>query len=204
MLDGMWRNVAIGLAVANLLFLAWSTWIGDAARPPVLVEPPPVALAPEPPPPPRCVTLGPFVDAALAETVAARLAAQGLAGQPREELRQQRDGYWVVIATADEATQRRTLARVRAAGTQDAYALPGDERFRISLGIFSERGRAEQRARAAERLGLPYTVEEHFVEQRVHWIDVPGAGDRLSASRLEAFGITDADVGAFDCPPVAE
>ena len=79
--------------------------------------------------------------------------------------------------------------------------MPDDAQFRISLGIYTERQRAEQRAASLRPLSSSAVVEEHLQQRTVHWIDVPGAGERLSASRLEAFGVTDSDIGAFDCPP---
>lgn len=207
----MWRQIAIGLAAANLLFLAWTLWIAEPADPAAralrapatpapapAVAAPPVAAAPGPPA--RCIALGPFGDAAVAATVSQRLVAAGLAPRPREERQQHRDGWWVFIGSPDAAQQRRALAQIRRAGIQDAYAMPDDPQFRISLGIYSDRGRAEQRATALRPLDLAPRVEEHFQERTVQWLDVPAAGDRLSASQLENFGITDSEVGAFDCP----
>jgi hypothetical protein len=197
----MWRRIAIGLLAANLLFLAWSRWIATpptAAR--VLTTPAVAVAAVPPPPPPRCVSLGPFADPAAAATVAQRLADLQLAPQTRDERQQHRDGYWVVIATADAAEQRRVLTQLRRVGIQDAYAMPADERFRISLGIYTDRERAVQRAASLAPLRFEPVVEEHFQERAVRWLDVPGAGEQVSASRLESLGITDAEVGAFDCP----
>jgi hypothetical protein len=146
------------------------------------------------------VALGPFGDAAIASTVAQRLTAAGLEARARTEKQQHRDGWWVSVAAADAGRQRLALAQIRRAGIQDAVALPDDPQFRISLGLYSERSRAEQRASSLKPLGLAPQVEEHFQQREVQWLDVPGAGDRLSASRLEGFGITDSEVGAFDCP----
>jgi len=207
----MWRPVAFGLLAANLLFLVWVLMIAPPVAPTAGLRAPaaaPAAAAGTPaaapaPAPPRCVSLGPFADAAVAETIAQRLVAAGLQPAAREEAQQHRDGYWIVLATAGAAEQRAALARIRRAGVQDAYAMPDDPQWRISLGIYSDRERAEQRAAALQPLDLAARVEEHFQARQVHWLDVPGAGDRLSASRLEAFGITDSDVGAFDCPAPA-
>lgn len=210
----MWRHVAIGLAAANLLFLAWALTIAPPSEPARVAAPaagpsgsttagtpgPPAEPAAPPTPPPRCVSLGPFGDAALAATVSQRLLAAGLAPGAREEKQQHRDGYWVVVDTSGIAQQRTMLAQIRRAGIQDAYAMPDDPQFRLSLGIYSDRARAEQRAAALRPLKLDARVEEHTQERAVQWLDVPEAGERLSASRLEGFGITDSEVGAFDCP----
>ena len=45
------------------------------------------------------------------------------------------------------ADQSRVLRAIRRAGIQDAFAMPDDPEFRVSVGIFSERVRAEDRAR---------------------------------------------------------
>ncbi len=126
-----------------------------------------------------------------------------MAPKAREEKQQHRDGYWVVVETPDLAQQRAVLAQIRRAGIQDAYAMPDDPQFRLSLGIYSDRARAEQRAATLRPLKLAARVDEHFQERAVQWLDVPEAGDRLAASRLEGFGITDSEVGAFDCPAPA-
>jgi len=208
----MWRQVAIGLIAANLLFLAWTLWVAEPADPAAraprasasTAHPPPAAPPPAvsatPGPRARCITLGPFGDSAVAATVSQRLVAAGLAPRPRDERQQHRDGWWVFIGSPDAAQQRRVLAQIRRAGIQDAYAMPDDPQFRISLGIYSDRGRAEQRATALRPFDIAPKVEEHFQERAVEWLDVPEAGDRLSASQLENFGITDSEVGAFDCP----
>ncbi|MET0291439.1 MAG: hypothetical protein ABW136_03680 [Steroidobacteraceae bacterium] len=198
----MWRVLAFGLLAANLLFAAWALWVAVPAATTPTAAPAATAAPTAPPPePPRCVRLGPFPDHALAATVSQRLTAAALTPQVHEEMQAHRDGFWVFITAADAATQRRTLQRLRTAGIQDAYAMPDDPQFRISLGIFSERQRADQRASTLRPLSLSPVVEEHFQERAVQWLDVPDAGDRLSASRLEGFGITDSDIGAFDCPP---
>ena len=208
----MWRPVAVGLFAVNLLFFVWVVMIAPPADPSARARgsppeaPPGAAAAPVQPaavPPPRCVSLGPFADAALSATVAQRLVAAGLQPGAREETLQQRDGYWVVIETSGTAQQRAVLTQIRRAGVQDAYAMPDDPQFRVSLGIYSDRARAEQRAATLRPLDLAARVEEHLQPRVVHWLDVPRAGDRLSASRLETFGITDSEVGAFDCPAPA-
>jgi len=210
----MWKHVTIGLLAANVLFLAWVLMVAPPADPaargassatsrPAEPAAPSPAVAAPPSPPPRCVSLGPFGDPAVTATVAQRLVAAGLAPATRDEKQQNRDGYWVVIESANQPAQRAMLAQIRGAGIQDAYAMPDDAQFRVSLGIYSDRGRAEQRVATLRPLRLSARVEEHFQERAVQWLDVPEAGDRLSASRLEGFGITDSEIGAFDCPAPA-
>lgn len=203
----MWRPLAIALLAANLLFFTWTAWVAPSTAAPALRMPAVVATPAPPPAPPRCVTVGPFGDPAAAATVAQRIEALSLKPETREERRQQRTGYQVSLATADAAARRLMLAQLRRAGVQDAVILPDDPAFRISLGSYTDRERAEQRANNLRRIGLQSTVEEHLEERVVQWLDVPDAGDRLSASQLEGLGVTDTEVGAFDCagaaPPAA-
>jgi len=204
----MWRPVAIALIAANVLFLVWVLMVAPpadpsqraAGSPPGPATAGPAPMPPPEPEPPRCVSLGPFADPALSATISQRLVAAGMQPAAREETLQQPDGYWVVVETSGPAQQRAALAQIRRAGVQDAYAMPDDAKFRISLGIYSDRARAEQRAATLRPLDLAPRVEEHLQPRQVHWLDVPEAGDRLSASRLESFGITDSEIGAFDCP----
>jgi hypothetical protein len=207
----MWRPIAIALLAANLLFLAWAVWVHDprpaagaslqaAPAAGTSLESAAAASAQRAPQAARCVRLGPFADPNVAATVTQRLRAAALTSVAHEERQRQRDGFWVFVTAGDAAQQRRVLAQVRGAGIQDAYAMPDDGLFRISLGLYSERTRAEQRAAALRPLGLAPRVEEHFQERPVQWLEVPNAGEQLSASRLEGFGITDSEIGAFDCP----
>lgn len=196
----MWRASAVALGALNLLFLVWTGWGVPSSSAPALRVPPVVAQPPAPPLPPRCVSVGPFGDPAAAATAAQRIAALSLAPRTREERRSQRTGYQVSVTTADATARRLLLAQLRRSGVQDAVILPDDPGFRIALGTYGERERAEQRAAGLRGIGLQSTVDEHFEERLVQWLDVPGAGDRLSASRLEGLGVSDSEVGAFDCP----
>jgi len=109
----MWRLVAIGLLAANLLFLGWVLMIAPPSNPASRAAPPPAApravtsAAPAPvptdAPAPRCVSLGPFGDPAVAVTVSQRLESSGLAPTAREERQQHRDGYWIVVAPSLDA-----------------------------------------------------------------------------------------------------
>lgn len=196
----MWRAFAVALLALNLLFFAWTGWVAPSVAGPTLRMPTIVARPAAPPPPPRCVSVGPFGDPAAAATLAQRIAALSLNPQPREERRSQRTGYQVTLATADATARRLMLAQLRRAGVQDAMIVADDPAFRISLGTYGERDRAEQRAAGLRNIGLRSTVEEHFEERVVQWLDVPAAGDRLSVSKLEGLGVADSEVGAFDCP----
>ena len=74
----------------------------------------------------------------------------------------------------------RTLTQ---AGLNDARVMPeSDAGRRVSVGLFSERGRAERRARALRRLGLEPEIGERHVPGSVYWVDIDLGPDDSSVS----------------------
>ena len=155
-----------------------------------------------PPGPALCTSLGPFADGVAADRAAALLAGAGKASRPRGAPTPLADGYWVYVGgLRDAAEQRRTLAAIKRAGIDDSFAMPDDAQFRVSVGIFSERERAEQRARRVRGLALDAQIEEHFKLQATQWLDFTGlAPAALQAPQLAALGITDAALTTVACP----
>jgi hypothetical protein len=200
----MIRTLCLALLAANLLFFAWSQWLEPGppvARPaaaPVSAPRPAPAPAPE-----ACASLGPFPDVDSVAQAAAALGAAGKRPQPRTQNGQAADGYWVFIAgSADEGAQQNALKVLRKAGITDTFAMPDDPTFRVSVGIFSERDRAEQRAARVRSLKLDARVEEHFRTDTKHWLDVHGAdAAALGEEALVTLGITTAGLSTTPCPP---
>lgn len=152
--------------------------------------------------PPLCTSLGPFSDGVAADRAAALLAGAGKPSRPRSAAMPQADGYWVYVGGfKDAAAQRRILAAIKRSGIDDSFAMPDDPQFRVSVGIFSERERAEQRARRVRLLQLDPQIEEHFRLQATQWLDFAGvAPAALQPPQLAALGITDAALTAVTCP----
>ena len=219
----MLRNLVFALVAANLLYFAWSHWAETRQRPAAgsgVQQDLPVAdagaqtNAPAATPgaaidaanpataAPVCTSLGPFTDGVAADRAAALLAGAGKTSRPRSAETPQADGYWVFVGgLRDAAEQRRTLAALKRAGIDDSFAMPDDAQFRVSVGIFSERERAEQRARRILALALDSKVEEHFKLQATRWLDVAGATPAaLQAPQLALLGITDATLTTAVCP----
>lgn len=207
----MMRIVVLVLLAANLLYFGWSHFVGErqarltavpataaAAR-----EPP--AAAPEPAAPPPCATLGPFADELLAGEAQQHLTAAGWGILRRESSEESSDGWWVYVKTDSARAQTRAADAIHKAGMRDAFAMPDDPEFRISVGIFSEEARAEERAARVQKLKFDALVTERRKQVTMIWFDVPGvARATLSDGRLAETGLPLDKLRIEDCPvPVA-
>ena len=122
----------------------------------------------------RCVSVGPFNDLAQAARGAALLRDRGFDPQQRAEEGEMWDGFWVFVGglqtAADEAKVLKTLER---AGISDARVMPETAAGRrVSIGLFSERERAEKRAQAVKRLGFAPEITERRQAGTVYWVDL--------------------------------
>jgi hypothetical protein len=201
----MIRVLVLLLVAANLLLFAWMALIGDD-RPrlqAVAVAPRSAPLPPEaPPPPPPCTTLGPFDSEVAAESLQRQLEGAGWGVVRREVKQQLADGYWVYVAgLTSAADQARVLRALRRTGIQDAFVMPEDPEFRVSVGIFSEQPRAEDRARRVRVLKLDAQVTERTRDATLYWLDIPGvAPATLGDGRLETAGISVGERKPEICP----
>lgn len=185
----MLRIVVMGLIAANLLFFGWSQWVSNSEPKLTAVEAGEKKKA-TPPPPPPCATLGPFNDELLAEVATRQLEKAGWRIQRRATRQNISDGWWVYVNNADAAAQARTLAAIRQSGLRDAFAMTDDPQFRVSVGLFSEEARAEDRAAQVQKLRLDAMVTERRRDQAVIWLDLPGiARETLGDGRLASTGL---------------
>jgi hypothetical protein len=196
------RVAAYLLIAANLLYLAWAGWIDvPAPAPPVKATDPlpqlvlaaedvsrasgvpqstgtpaittAAVLASAPAAPSRqCVSVGPFNELTQVARAAALLRDRGFEPRQRAEPGEMWDGFWVYVdgleTTADASKLVKALER---AGINDAQPMPGGER-RVSIGLFSERERAERRAQAVKRLGYDPEITERRQAGTVYWVDL--------------------------------
>jgi hypothetical protein len=129
----------------------------------------------------RCVSVGPFNGLAQAARAAALLKDRGFDPRQRAEAGEVWEGFWVYVSelrtAADEAQVMKALER---AGIKDAHVMPAtDDGRRVSVGLFSERGRAEKRAQAVKRLGFATEIAERQQAGSVYWVDLDvGTNDR--------------------------
>ena len=122
----------------------------------------------------QCLSIGPFDDAAAATRGALLLHGKGFAPRQRSAEGQVSKGYWVYIdgLTTDHDVQQ-VLRTLEQAHVDDARVMPdGGDVHQVSVGLFSDRERADHRAQAVQKLGLQPVVGERKVPGTVFWMDV--------------------------------
>jgi hypothetical protein len=222
------RYVFFALLVANLVYFAWVDWIDEprtlpiaaAAKLPTIKmagEVTPAGAAVALPAAPHkmamneaaetahCVSIGPFADIESSARAAAVLKEKGFDPAQRAVAGETSQGFWVYVGGLKSDSEVANVVRdLVYHGIADAHAMAdsGSPDRRVSVGLFSERDRADKRAKAVQKLGINAEVAEHKLAASVYWIDVtpqPGMGsvpmdDLLAES-------TGAKVGIQACPP---
>lgn len=197
----MIRVFVLALAAANVLFLGWSRWIN--AEQPRLVAPAVTAGTPAAPAPTPsvCTTIGPVADETRALELEQLLRDQQFTALRRSAEESVHEGWWVYVAAADAAAQARTLRRIQASGIRDAFAMPDDPQFRVSVGIFREQEGASNRAAVVRALRLEAAVEERVQQHTVTWFDLAGtAADKVDMTRLGREGVSVQALRLEACP----
>lgn len=122
----------------------------------------------------RCVSVGPFNDLAQAARAAALLRDRGLSPQQRAEQGETWEGYWVSVGgLGSAADENKVMKALERAGIKDAHVMPATQSGRsVSVGLFSERDRAEKRAQAVKKLGFTAEVTERSQPGTVYWVDI--------------------------------
>jgi hypothetical protein len=201
------RNLFLALLLANLAFAAWHNWFADQGAPRHRIDrtaptielldevetarsaandrASAVASPPDPPPArPACFSLGPFEDDAVADDMASRLESLGLGVDRRSVPGDVWLGHWVFIdAVATRRAAEDMIDRLMAADIDDAYIIDDAESgsFVISLGVFSQAVRAEQRLAAAREIGFAPVVADRTRPGELHWLDLSAADGDFSA-----------------------
>jgi hypothetical protein len=122
----------------------------------------------------RCVSVGPFNDLAQETHAASLLQDRGFTPQQRTEEGEVRDGYWVYVGGIKSAAEEtRVLRTLQDAGIGDAHAMAAaDDGRRVSVGLFTERPRAERRARVVQHLGFSPDIVERRRPGTIYWVDL--------------------------------
>ena len=221
------RTAFLVLVSANLLFLAWANWIdtpresssqdGLSKLPRLKLvtevpqEPKPTSATAQkmafheaPPPPTVCTSVGPFNELASAARAAGMLHDLGFTPRQRAEEGETLEGYWVFVGgmqTDDEVAQ--VAQKLEKSGFTDAHVMkPSLDGRRVSVGLFSQRERAERRAKAVEHIGLDPQIAERKFPGTIYWVDVglqPGAKELHAPGLLSQVGYKNA--GIQPCPP---
>jgi hypothetical protein len=125
-------------------------------------------------PRPHCMSLGPFLDLAETAEAAARLRERGHIPSQRVTDSPLWVGYWVSLApfpTRDEAMA--AVEKLRARGVEDLYVEPnGEDANAVSLGLYSDRERAEAVASTIRGLGYVPQISDRYRTASVYWVDV--------------------------------
>jgi len=186
------RNAFIALLVANLVYFAWARWVDQPKAPLVneaLARLPRLKLLSELPPEqrpatntrtvlnetPACLSVGPFGDITNAARAAGILTGKGFAPQQRAEEGGTAEGFWVYVGgLKNDVEADRVRVSLEKGGIRDALVMPAGSEpdRRVSLGLFSDKAHADQRAGAVKRMGFKAEVAEHKLPQTVYWIDL--------------------------------
>jgi cell division septation protein DedD len=152
----------------------------DAPQPPR----PEVSRAATPDPPRArelvsCISIGPISNPVDAGDVTQALSSSGFMANQRTAEGDVWLGHWVfidAIATQEEATE--IVDRLADNGIDEAYVIAdGNNGNLVSLGVFSEEQRAQQRLAEAEALGYTPVVADRSQPGDVYWLDVTAPGD---------------------------
>ena len=217
------RTVCFALLFANLVYFAWAHWV-DVPRPPpanpAIARLPQLKLVEQLPPSERpqasaekmtldgsCLTLGPFETPDNSAHAAALLQAKGFNTRQRAEGGQMTDGYWVYIGgLKTQADTDHALETLERAGIADALVMPETSEVgrRLSLGLYSERARADRRAQAARQAGLEAQIAERKLPASAYWVDLtpPSGVGTVPLEDLYAEGVS-ARITVQPCPPRA-
>jgi len=185
------RLIFFALLLANLLYLGWAEWIDVPASPPAssIAGLPRLTLVSDLPPakraalakkmsletaPPQCVSVGAFEDPAIAAKAATVLQAKSFAPKERTAEAPSIRRFWVYLdGFKSDAGEMRVLHRLERGGIDDAEAMPADASGRkVSLGLFSDPDRAENRAKAVRAMGFKPAITERMLPGTVYWLDL--------------------------------
>jgi hypothetical protein len=186
------RVVFYGLVLVNLLFLGWSEWIDvpPAPAPSSIANLPRMTLVSDLPPdkraalaskmslgtqPQQCVSVGPFDDPAIVAKAATVLLAKGFTPQQRATESPAMRRFWVYLdGFKTDAGEMRVVHRLEQAGIDDAEAMPVDAggRRRVSLGLYTDRDKAQRRVKLVDTIGLTAAMTERTLPGTVYWLDL--------------------------------
>lgn len=198
------RILALLLLLANIAVYCWARYV---AAPEVTLVSTPVPIHSSEAPPlalvnessqsqstasleqAQCVSVGPIEDEATAGSLGDRLQAAGLTSTQRIESKDEFAGYWVTVEKfASKAQADKALQQLHDGGISDAYIFTDEATSQVlSLGLFSERSRAEARRGAAAKLGFEASINDRSRQIQNYWLDVmlQFAGQTIDAKWLK-------------------
>ncbi|TVQ46387.1 MAG: SPOR domain-containing protein [Gammaproteobacteria bacterium] len=218
------RRLLLVLLLANLAMLAWRYWVlvPEPGEPPpsgqdsvlALVDEPrldarpmdevPVADVPVADVPVvavRCVSIGPFASPEVSARFAEELRGEGLSPIQQAEEGQLWAGYWLVASFDSRDGARAAAERLREGGVPDAYVIPGEETFTVSLGLFTQRQRAERLRDQAEAFAVQAELRDRYRSATVYRLQLEVPEGVELPPLPEGAAARDARIQPVSCPP---
>jgi len=118
-----------------------------------------------------CRTLGPIEERTEASGLLAKLLRQGFASTLREGKIQAPSGYQIYLPAMSAEQAREVVSTLKAAAMDDYFV---GKHNRISLGIFSSKGKARIRQQDVRQLNLDALLDARYKTRKVYWIDIEG------------------------------
>jgi hypothetical protein len=117
-----------------------------------------------------CVRVGPFEREVSAREVVEQLGEAGHKAHLEVDVAQQRSGYWVLIPPSEE-DEDFLIANLELAGISDVWSFTrGELAGALSLGIYSDRERAEGRLGELRDKGFAAEIRPRHVAESVYWV----------------------------------
>jgi hypothetical protein len=221
------RRLFFALLFVNLAYFAWALWVTPPPSVPVneaVAHLPPLKLLTELPPdqrpdpdaPPKnpepvvtqtCMSVGPFPDVTNSAQAAAILKQKGFEPKQRAAEGDTIQGFGVFIGgMKTEAETDKVLVTLEHNGVRDALVMPvsAESGRRVSLGLFTERARAERRADAVRAMGLKPEIAERKIPGTLYWVDLAPQPGMTSVPLQDLFaeGVS-SKVSVQPCPETA-
>ena len=216
------RTIFLALVFLNVAYFAWAHWVDSPIRAPAgqvahlaqlrLADELPAGGKPDAATQAKaaqseaqaCFSVGPFADVDNSAKAAALLRAKGFDPRQRAESAEGSVSYGVFVSNLkSDAETDRALVTLEHGGIKDALVMPATAETpkRLSLGLFSERTRADRRAQSIRALGLNAEVAERKLPGTIYWVDLaplPGMGT-IPIQDLFAEGVS-SRIAVQTCP----
>ena len=201
------RGIVFSLLLANLGVFAYFQFFAPVVASTPQVQAPPVgnhqslailseqqlaerglrvaSLPPKPDTPPVCTLVGPFEKLLNAEYFVERLSALSVLSEIKRLTVAGDKGFWLHLSPLVSRKEALSLLRELQQKQVDSYIIPSGELANgISLGMFSDRSRAQDMEASIKRLGYNPEIAEVSRDQQEIWLYLPqGEAAKLAENR---------------------
>jgi hypothetical protein len=128
----------------------------------------------------HCYTLGPLLSEKAIRKLESSVGGMGYEVQTRAIEQQEISGYWVFLPPYDSRAKALEIAAELARkGIKDYYVVTDKEnRNAISLGLFSDKGRANRRMAYIRTLGYSPRKLVRYRDRTYYWLDYTESSDQ--------------------------